>query len=65
MVRGNKRPAACWAFEDSLAGARSAKAAGCLVHVLLPAEQQLAVGLKPQLPDGCTLLQSLGQVEFR
>jgi len=58
-------PAACWAFEDSLAGARSAKAAGCLVHVLLPAEQQLAVGLKPQLPGGCTLLQSLEQVEFR
>ena len=28
----------CWAFEDSPAGARSAAAAGCRVHVLLPAE---------------------------
>ncbi|MFN5195367.1 MAG: HAD family hydrolase [Cyanobacteriota bacterium] len=27
--------AACWAFEDSPAGARSALAAGCRVHVLL------------------------------
>jgi pseudouridine 5'-phosphatase len=27
---------ACWAFEDSPAGARSAVAAGCRVHVLLP-----------------------------
>jgi pseudouridine-5'-monophosphatase len=29
---------ACWAFEDSPAGARSAAAAGCRVHVLVPAE---------------------------
>jgi pseudouridine-5'-monophosphatase len=28
--------AGCWAFEDSPAGARSAVAAGCLVHVLAP-----------------------------
>jgi len=28
----------CWAFEDSPAGARSAAAAGCRVHVLLPAD---------------------------
>ena len=27
---------ACWAFEDSPAGARSAAAAGCRVHVLVP-----------------------------
>jgi beta-phosphoglucomutase-like phosphatase (HAD superfamily) len=27
---------ACWAFEDSPAGARSAAAAGCRVHVLIP-----------------------------
>ncbi len=27
---------ACWAFEDSLAGAQAALAAGALVHVLLP-----------------------------
>jgi pseudouridine-5'-monophosphatase len=29
---------ACWAFEDSPAGARSADAAGCHVHVLVPAD---------------------------
>lgn len=58
-------PVTCWAFEDSLAGARSAKAAGCRVHVLLPAEQPLAVGLKPQLPGDCILLESLEQVELR
>jgi pseudouridine-5'-monophosphatase len=29
-------PERCWAFEDSPAGARSAAAAGCRVHVLLP-----------------------------
>ena len=28
----------CWAFEDSPAGAQSAAAAGCRVHVLLPAD---------------------------
>jgi HAD superfamily hydrolase (TIGR01509 family) len=27
----------CWAFEDSPAGARSARDAGCTVHVLPPA----------------------------
>lgn len=30
-------PQACWAFEDSPSGARSAAMAGCRVHVLLPA----------------------------
>lgn len=29
-------PGDCWAFEDSPAGAQSAAAAGCQVHVLLP-----------------------------
>lgn len=29
-------PGHCWAFEDSPAGARSAAAAGCRVHVVLP-----------------------------
>lgn len=29
---------ACWAFEDSPAGARSAAAAGCRVHVLVPSD---------------------------
>lgn len=35
------KPQQCWAFEDSPAGARSAAAAGCHVHVLVPA------GLEP------------------
>jgi beta-phosphoglucomutase-like phosphatase (HAD superfamily) len=30
-------PAGCWAFEDSQAGTEAALAAGCSVHVLLPA----------------------------
>jgi len=57
-------PSSCWAFEDSLAGARSAHAAGCVVHVLLPADQHLAIGLQADLPDGCTLLQSLDAVKL-
>jgi len=32
------RPSQCWAFEDSLAGARSAVAAGCQVMVVLAAD---------------------------
>ncbi|MFM7268639.1 MAG: HAD family hydrolase [Cyanobium sp.] len=31
-------PRHCWAFEDSLAGALAAAAAGCRLHVLCPAE---------------------------
>ena len=52
----------CWAFEDSPAGARSAAAAGCRVHVLLPADASLAVTLQQHLPAGCVLLESLEQV---
>jgi len=55
-------PRQCWAFEDSLAGARSAAAAGCLVHVLLPSDGALVDALLPQLPAGCVLLNSLEQV---
>jgi pseudouridine-5'-monophosphatase len=50
---------ACWAFEDSPAGALSAAAAGCRVHVLLPSEPQWAEVLGKQLPDGCVRLTSL------
>lgn len=32
------RASDCWAFEDSPAGARSALAAGCVVHVVPPAD---------------------------
>lgn len=55
------RPTDCWAFEDSPAGARSAAAAGCRVHVLLPP------GLSPQerarlYPGDWIFLDSLRQV---
>jgi len=47
----------CWAFEDSLAGARAAAAAGCKVHVVAPE------GADPQLyPAGVIHLSSLNQV---
>jgi pseudouridine-5'-monophosphatase len=50
---------ACWAFEDSPAGAWSALAAGCLVHVLPPA------GLAPAAyPAMVRTLGSLREVMF-
>lgn len=56
-------PGDCWAFEDSPAGALSASAAGCRVHVLLPP------GLSDQQRDGLypgdwIFLESLQQVDF-
>ncbi len=56
-------PAACWAFEDSPAGARSARTAGCRVHVLLPHEPGLAAAVKDQLPEGCHTIQHLQEVD--
>ncbi len=55
--------AACWAFEDSPAGARSASLAGCRVHVLLPLQAELAAALIPQLPPGCRTIQHLDEVD--
>jgi pseudouridine-5'-monophosphatase len=52
----------CWAFEDSPAGAQAAAAAGCRVHVLLPADAVLATTLLQHLPVGCVLLSSLEEV---
>ena len=50
-------PNQCWAFEDSLAGARSAVAAGCQVMVVL------ASGLTPQdYPPQARCLTSLREV---
>lgn len=49
----------CWAFEDSPAGARAALAAGCRVHVLVPAEMPLGA-----YPENVTLLSSLEQVQL-
>lgn len=54
----------CWAFEDSLAGARAAVAAGCRVHVLLPAEVEIARSLQAQLPTGCQPVTSLEEVRI-
>lgn len=57
-------PPRCWAFEDSLAGAHSARAAGCQVHVLLPEEADLAERLVAQLPKGCRLVRELTEVNL-
>lgn len=54
----------CWAFEDSLAGARSALAAGCRVHVLLPDSQKLAERMVAALPAGCLLVKELGAIDL-
>jgi HAD superfamily hydrolase (TIGR01509 family) len=51
------RPSHCWAFEDSLAGARSAVAAGCQVMVVLAAD------LHPQdYPPQARCLRSLREL---
>ncbi len=52
-------PEACWAFEDSAAGAAAALAAGCLVHVLLPP----GVGCEAY-PDSVRCLRSLKDVRL-
>jgi HAD superfamily hydrolase (TIGR01509 family) len=57
------QPRHCWAFEDSPAGARSAAAAGCQVHVLLPPD--LAPGERNNLYDpDWHFLESLEQVQL-
>ncbi|MFM7266504.1 MAG: HAD family hydrolase [Cyanobium sp.] len=54
---------ACWAFEDSPAGARSAAAAGCRVHVVLPAD--LSTDQVDRLYDGAWIfLRSLAEVKL-
>ena len=52
-------PQACWAFEDSLAGARAAAAAGCRVHVLKSPAVSPA-----SLPPGVVLIDSLRAIQF-
>lgn len=49
-------PAACWAYEDSAAGAWSAAAAGCRVHVLATEAGEAG------FPPGAVWLASLEQV---
>lgn len=53
----------CWAFEDSPAGAQSAAAAGCVVHVLLPKESSADPGVAAW-PEGSILLQSLAEIRL-
>jgi HAD superfamily hydrolase (TIGR01509 family) len=55
--RLGQAPGQCWAFEDSPAGALSAGAAGCRVHVLVAADLNAA-----DFPADVILLESLDQV---
>jgi pseudouridine-5'-monophosphatase len=55
--------AACWAFEDSLAGSQSAWAAGCLVHVLCTPDREEDT-LEQEFPAGCRLVTGLSEVEL-
>ena len=50
---------ACWAFEDSPAGAMAAATAGCRVHVLRSAETEASA-----FPAGVVLIESLSAVEL-
>lgn len=50
-------PAACWAFEDSPAGAVAASAAGCRVHVLCTEATRDSA-----FPSGSVMLESLEEV---
>ncbi|MEX1316445.1 MAG: HAD family phosphatase [Synechococcaceae cyanobacterium] len=52
-------PERCWAFEDSLAGASAAAAAGCRVVVLLPEGED-----GRHFPGGCHCLHSLRAVDL-
>ncbi|MEB3156672.1 MAG: HAD family phosphatase [Cyanobacteriota bacterium] len=54
----------CWAFEDSLAGAQSALAAGCQVHVLLPPHPSGADGETPTFPASCRVVRRLSDVKL-
>lgn len=56
-------PQQCWAFEDSPAGARSALAAGCQVHVV-PATGLTAEQRADLYPGIATFLESLNQVQL-
>jgi len=51
-------PRSCWAFEDSLAGAQSARAAGCVVHVV-PGTALPAAALHELQATADTVLASL------
>jgi len=54
---------ACWAFEDSPAGAIAAAAAGCRVHVLLP-EGVTAAAWSQRCPGDWVFLERLSDLRF-
>jgi HAD superfamily hydrolase (TIGR01509 family) len=54
--------ARCWAFEDSLAGALSALAAGCQVHVLVTPDPDGREEMGLEFPAPCRLLNGLSDV---
>ena len=56
-------PQACWAFEDSPAGARSAGAAGCRVHVLVPGDVP-SEQVQSLYAPSWVFLRNLDQVRF-
>lgn len=56
-------PQACWAFEDSPAGALAAARAGCRLHVLLPPGLP-AQQCRPLYPRQATFLNSLLELRF-
>ena len=56
-------PGDCWAFEDSLAGAQSARAAGCVVHVV-PATKLSATELSELQSSADYLLGSLADLRL-
>jgi beta-phosphoglucomutase-like phosphatase (HAD superfamily) len=56
-------PADCWAFEDSLAGAQSARAAGCVVHVV-PGTELSATDLSELQDSADYLLGSLADLRL-
>ena len=55
----------CWAFEDSLAGAQSAMAAGCVVHVLVPAAGDVLPDLAKTLSGDCKVIRELSEIKLR
>jgi len=56
-------PGDCWAFEDSLAGAQSARAAGCVVHVV-PGTELSGTDLSKLLDNADYLLSSLAELRL-
>ena len=54
----------CWAFEDSVAGAQSALAAGCLVHVLLHSDCDRLTDHFKGFAKSCKLIDQLSEIRL-